>query len=92
MELATVQIMVTGLNFLGTASLDCSLIGVVTACVFTANFFRVSELEQADKDQWEQFVSGKLAEINKRNSTDLVSLLTLLQPYEIYSLTLIWCF
>ena len=32
-----------------------------------------SELEQADKDKWEQFVSGKLAEINKRNNTDLVS-------------------
>lgn len=30
-----------------------------------------NELEKEDRDKWEQFVSGKLAEINKRNSTDL---------------------
>ncbi|XP_028397033.1 serine/threonine-protein phosphatase 6 regulatory subunit 3-like [Dendronephthya gigantea] len=30
-----------------------------------------NELDQGDKDKWEQFVSGKLAEINKRNNTDL---------------------
>ncbi|CAB3985774.1 Hypothetical predicted protein [Paramuricea clavata] len=30
-----------------------------------------NELDQGDKDKWEQFVSGNLAEINKRNSTDL---------------------
>ncbi|XP_046844304.1 serine/threonine-protein phosphatase 6 regulatory subunit 3-like isoform X2 [Xenia sp. Carnegie-2017] len=29
------------------------------------------ELKQEDKDKWEQFVSGKLAEINKKNNTDL---------------------
>jgi hypothetical protein len=40
---------------------------------YTAYLFCDAELDQADKDQWEQFVSGKLAEINKRNNTDLVS-------------------
>lgn len=35
-------------------------------------FTLYTELDQVDKDKWEQFVSGKLAEVNKKNNTDLV--------------------
>lgn len=35
----------------------------------------ISELTEDDKERWEAFTSGQLADTNKRNTVDLVSLI-----------------